>query len=202
MKRVRLSRYVVARVRPVPPHVYQQFDAVARGVLDSPPARPTAQRTSKITGHTEEFAALPGTPEYDAWEKETEAWMVVAQSKEAEKQAKWNSLLCNFSLVEWRIRPDRGFGKLWHAIERLFGGGWQNDAPSSWEYPQALRDAGLEPGNRRMDYIGIVVIQNPVALNVVLTTAMDITSDLDEKEVEAALGGFLAATGRRATDGE
>lgn len=190
-KKLSLGDGVEVRYRTVPPHVYMQFERLSREGMELPPVAPTIEMKSDLTGHTETSEALPDTPEYDAFMIEYEAWVQRNAVAEGERQAKWNSLLCNFGIISWRLYPTSGrFRGIRHLFRRLVGKGWVLDVPEDWVYPQALVDVGLEESdNRRMDYIGIEVISTPVALSKILMSVMTVT-DVGDGEVEAAFGGF------------
>ena len=192
--KLNLGDGVEVRYRTVPPHVYMQFERMSRKGMELPPVPPKVTLTAKATGHTEEVEALPDTPEYDAFMVEYEAWAQRNAVKEGDRQAKWNTLLCNLGIIAWRLYPISGhFRGIRHFFCRLFNKGWVSDVPEDWVYPQVLVDVGLEAGdNPRMDYIGIEVIRTPVALSKILMSVMTIT-DIEDGEVEAAYGGFQAS---------
>lgn len=162
-------------IRPMSTHVYQSFSGREEAKLEKAPLVPIVKQKS-IAGHKEEVPAGEGTPEYDAWAVQMDAWSEKDKKARAAINIAWAGLVYDYGIVKWDL-----------------GAGWCEEAPDEWTYAPALLRAGLEPSdNRRLDYILLEVVIVPTDYYGVLRAIQQAAAPITQEEVEAQMAGFRA----------
>jgi len=172
-----------ALVRPVPPTATVHWQKSHLDIPDKP-ARPMAEVTSKLDGHTEVHPALPDSEEWDAWIAEMQQWYEEAERIQEEHSHEQLEYHLDYAIVGWR--------------EAGSDDNWQKMPPEDWEPPDVLRRHNVPiPDDMRVAYLMYVVLDTPWKMNVVAEAAWRSSSDperdvspITEKEVSAVLDKF------------
>ena len=190
-----LSTGAHLRVRPMPIHVFQQYNGIEEAKLERAPDPPMVEMKSPLTGGSEQVPAGEGDPEYAEWVKEMDAWTLQSQEARAKMNLGWQALMFDYGIIEWCVDYDEDEPE--NAI-------WYSEAPDGWEFSPALLRGGLVPSdNPRLDYILLEIIPRPTDYLAALAAIREDAALITEEEVEAQRAGFRTSRGiSEATKGQ
>lgn len=173
-RRLELSSGIEVELRPVPPYVLMK--AAQKLPLPDVPTK-----TVSTPAGEQEVTVGVDTPEYKAFAEEMEE----IQNERFEQHLE---MTLNYGVKRWRLKPQN----ILHRAFALLGLGyqWEDEPPGGWEMPEAFRDAVESTGDRRLDYILLMILADTEDFSKVMSQLQDTSQDLTTEEVETAEGSF------------
>jgi len=150
-----------------------------------------ATYTSELDGHTETVPALPGSEEWEHWEKEMLAYRQECDSVRDEKLFEQSEYSLDYAIVRFRDISVVGLEK----------GEWLTNPPDDWEPRDAMERHGVAPiEDRRVAFVQLELLQYTWDFERIRTIAFPLggerdTSPITKEEVGAALQMFRPGEG-------
>lgn len=185
MQIVELRSGARVRVCPVPPHILlcfrsQIYARHMEGVGDAPEV-PTVDIEMKA-GNVETLPIGIGSPGWDEYAAALEVYQAARDDASKKANTEWVSFNRDYAVEAWS----------WD------GETWLEDVPDDWQPKAAIARAGIElSGNRRVDYINLVLCRAWEDYEALTTVAEQDIQGVSDEEVMSILDGFRTGIGRQ-----